>query len=215
MPATTYPGARSFVPAGADLAGLAQAIQGCRGCDLFEHTERAVFGEGPPTARLVLVGEQPGDVEDRRGRPFVGPAGKLLDRALEEAGVDRETQAYVTNAVKHFKFTMSGPGKRRIHQTPEAAEVAACRPWLEAELNRVRPQVVVLLGATAAKTMLGPGFRITASRGQLFPGPPGSDAQLLATTHPSAVLRTPEEARAPAYDALVSDLRVAVAALPG
>jgi len=171
-----------------------------------------VFGAGGPAARVVLVGEQPGDVEDRRGQPFVGPAGKLLDRALDAAGIDRDT-AYVTNAVKHFKFTLAGAGKRRIHASPDAYEVAACKPWLEAELNALRPELVVLLGATAAKALLGPSFRVTQQRGVLIDGPPGSDAQLLATIHPSAVLRADDAARDAAFDGLVSDLRTAAAAL--
>src|SRR5438132_223469 len=136
--------AADFVPREADLAGLADAARSCRGCDLatLENTG-TVFGEGPPNARIALVGEQPGDVEDRRGRPFVGPAGKLLDRALHEVGISRQT-CYVTNAVKHFKFTMSGPAKRRIHATPDTAEVLACKPWLEEELNRIKPSLVVV-----------------------------------------------------------------------
>jgi len=207
-----HPGAARFVPAGAALPGLAEAVQGCRGCDLWEHASQAVFGAGGPAARVVLVGEQPGDVEDRRGQPFVGPAGKLLDRALDAAGIDRDT-AYVTNAVKHFKFTLAGAGKRRIHASPDAYEVAACKPWLEAELNALRPELVVLLGATAGKALLGPSFRVTQQRGVLIDGPPGSDARLLATIHPSAVLRADDAARDAAFDGLVSDLRTAAAAL--
>jgi DNA polymerase len=207
-----WPTAAAFVPEGADVPALAEAALACKGCPLHENATQTVFGEGNIRARFVLVGEQPGDVEDRRGRPFVGPAGKLLDRALEEAGLDRE-QGYVTNAVKHFKFTMAGSGKRRIHAKPDAYEMAACRPWLAAELNQIRPELVILLGATAAQTLLGSGFRVTRSRGQLLPGPAGSDAQLLATIHPSAVLRASSDSRDEAYAGLVADLRTGAEAL--
>lgn len=205
--------ASSFVPpSGTDLSALAAAAANCRGCELAELAEtRTVFGEGVAHARLVLVGEQPGDVEDRRGRPFVGPAGKLLDRALGDAGLDRDA-LYVTNAVKHFRYRR-GDGPRRIHQTPDARHVTACRPWLSAELNRIRPEVVVVLGGTAGQALLGPTFRVTKMRGRLLPGPPGSRARLLATLHPSAVLRVPPEARDEAYAGLVADLRVAAGAL--
>ena len=180
-----------------------------------------MFGEGEPDARVLLVGEQPGDVEDRRGRPFVGPAGKLLDQALEDAGIDR-SEAYVTNAVKHFKFTMSSTGKRRIHSKPDLVEVNACKPWLEAEIALLDPEVVVLLGATAAQSLLGPKFRVTRSRGQLMPWPPPDAppvsedaarhaAYCMATIHPSAVLRADD--RETAYAGLVSDLKVAASAL--
>ena len=196
------------MPEGADVPALAEAARGCRGCPLHGAATQTVFGEGNLGARFVLVGEQPGDVEDRRGRPFVGPAGKLLDRALEDAGLDRD-QGYVTNAVKHFKFTMATSGKRRIHATPDAYEVAACRPWLAAELNRIRPELVVLLGATAAQALLGSGFRVTRSRGRLLDGPPGSGARMLATIHPSAVLRADPAGRDEAYAGLVADLRAA------
>jgi uracil-DNA glycosylase len=207
--------AADFVPGGADLAGLAEAARSCRGCDLAAlENSGTVFGEGPPTARVALVGEQPGDVEDRRGRPFVGPAGKLLDRALHDVGIERE-QTYVTNAVKHFKFTMASTGKRRIHAKPDALEVAACKPWLVAELNRLRPELVVLLGATAAGALMGPSFRVTKQRGELLAGPVGSGARLLATLHPSAVLRGGDQ-QDEMYEGLVRDLRVAAAALhPG
>jgi uracil-DNA glycosylase family protein len=214
-----YPGAQAFVPEGAGLAELAQAARGCRGCELYAPATQTVFGSGQPTARIALVGEQPGDVEDRRGEPFVGPAGQLLDRALADAGIDR-AQAYVTNSVKHFRFTGSA-GKRRIHQKPDASHMAACRPWLDAELALLAPEVVVALGATAAAVLLGPAFRVTRQRGQLMPwdGPSGSEdagvhaGWILATIHPSAVLRTQGEGRKAAYDGLVSDLRVAAGAL--
>jgi DNA polymerase len=189
-------------------------------CELWEPATQTVFGEGPETARVVLVGEQPGDQEDRKGEPFVGPAGKLLDRALTDAGIERR-DAYVTNAVKHFRFTVKG--KRRIHQTPGAEHVRACRPWLESEFVVLKPEVVVALGATAAKILIAPSFRITKDRGHLLPWtPPGADADeedaphqtwMLATTHPSAILRTPDESRAEAYDALVADLAVVANAL--
>jgi DNA polymerase len=204
-------GAAAFVPAGADLAGLAAAAAGCRGCDLADLPDtRTVFGAGRPDARVVLVGEQPGDIEDRRGRPFVGPAGKLLDRALAEVGLER-TELYVTNAVKHFRYRR-GAGPRRIHQTPDSRQVTACRPWLVAELNRIRPAVVVLLGATAGQALLGPSFRVTKMRGRLLPGPPGTNAELLATLHPSAVLRVDPDQRDEVYAGFVQDLRVAASA---
>jgi DNA polymerase len=223
MPARTkpaWPTAEPFVPAGADLEGLRHAAGDCRGCHLFEGATQTVFGSGEPDARVVLVGEQPGDVEDRRGEPFVGPAGQLLDRALAEAGVDR-AEAYVTNAVKHFKFTQSGAGKRRIHATPDTFEVTACKPWLRAELSVLDPEVVVALGATAAKALLGPAFRVTQQRGVLFEWPPRGTPDeprtqsgfVMATIHPSAVLRADD--RDVAYAGLVADLRIAAGVLAG
>lgn len=201
------PTAAAYVPAGAGLEGLRAAAQTCRGCHLYENATQTVFGAGPPRARVVLVGEQPGDVEDRRGEPFVGPAGRLLDRALADAGIARD-ESYVTNAVKHFKFSMRGTGKRRIHAKPDAYEVSACKPWLEAELAVLSPDVVVALGATAAQALLGRDFRVTKSRGVLLPWESG---EILATLHPSAVLRS--HARDDAYAGLVSDLRVVSSAL--
>ncbi|MGK5170871.1 UdgX family uracil-DNA binding protein [Geodermatophilus sp. CPCC 205761] len=213
-------------PSGVGLDGLRAAAAGCTACELWQGTTQTVFGEGPPTARIVFVGEQPGDQEDRKGEPFVGPAGRLLDKALGDAGIDRR-DAYVTNAVKHFRFTQKG--KRRIHQTPGPEHLRACRPWLEAEFAVLQPEVVVCLGATAAKALISPSFRITKDRGRLVPWtPPGTEAAadpadddedaphqtwMLATTHPSAILRTPDEARDAAYDALVADLRVVAHAL--
>ena len=207
-----FPGASQWVPRGAPLTELAQALPNCRGCDLADNGSRPVFGAGPPDARVVMVGEQPGDIEERRGQPFVGPAGKLLDRALEAAGIDRGT-VWVTNSVLHFKFTQSAPGQRRIHQTPDAYEVMACKPWLEAQLNRIRPELVIVLGATAAKALLGASFRVTRQRGTLMPGPPGSGAQLIASIHPSAVLRGDESQREAMFDGLVADLKIAATAL--
>lgn len=203
--------AAEFVPAGADLAGLAAAAAGCRGCELWEPATGTVFGRGPADARMMLVGEQPGDVEDTRGAPFVGPAGRLLVKAVEQAGIDKGS-VYVTNAVKHFRFSTNDSG-RRIHQTPDLSQMAACRPWLTAELSAVHPEVVVLLGATAAKALLGQDFRVTKQRGQLLNGPPGSGARLLATLHPSAILRTDPAERDEALAGLVADLRTAAAAL--
>lgn len=211
-------GAAAFVPPGVGLAGLRAAAAGCLGCELAEGATQTVFSAGSATARIALVGEQPGDVEDRRGLPFVGPAGQLLDRAMADAGLDRAT-AYVTNAVKHFRFR-SEAGGRRIHQTPDLAHLTACAPWLRAELSVVDPEVVVLLGATAGRALLGPTFRVTAMRGRLVPRagwadePAGVHAGwFLATTHPSAVLRADD--REMAYAALVSDLRTAAAVLAG
>jgi DNA polymerase len=187
---------------------LALAASACRACDLWEHATQAVFGEGSAEARVVLIGEQPGDVEDRRGRPFVGPAGRLLDEALLEAGIDRAT-TYVTNAVKHFKWVPRG--KLRLHQTPHAGEVAACRPWLDAELDRIRPEITVAMGATAAKALLGPSVRVTRQRGQWLQwGRPG---RITVTVHPSSVLRTDDAERKAAMQAFVADLRVVAEAL--
>jgi uracil-DNA glycosylase len=205
VPKPDWPTAARYVPQTADLDALRSAADGCRGCPLYENATQAVFGEGPADARVVLVGEQPGDQEDRQGAPFVGPAGRLLDGALEEAGIDRAS-AYVTNAVKHFKFTPTA--KRRIHATPDTWEVAACKPWLEAELAVLHPEVVVILGATAGKALLGPSFRVTKSRGVLLPF---GETQALATLHPSAVLRSDD--REAARAGLVADLRVAAQAL--
>ena len=216
MPRPDWPTAAPFVPAELTLPALVEAAQGCRGCPLWEPATQVVFGAGPADARLVLVGEQPGDQEDRAGEPFVGPAGRLLDGALEEAGIDRSV-AYVTNAVKHFKFRATG--KRRIHASPDTWEVKACTPWLQAEMEVLRPEVVVLLGATAGKAVFGPSFRVTQSRGVLLPWPPSGDdnryggGQVLATLHPSAVLRADD--RQAARAGLLADLRVAATALSG
>jgi uracil-DNA glycosylase family protein len=215
-------------PTGVGLEGVREAAAHCTACPLWEHATQTVFGAGPADARVMFVGEQPGDVEDRKGLPFVGPAGRLLDKALVEAGIDRD-HTYVTNAVKHFRFTATP--KRRLHQTPGPEHIAACKPWLAAEIELVDPELVVCLGATAARALLGTGFRITKQRGQLMPfdaptvlGGAGSlfeeDGEvhakwIMATTHPSAVLRVPSEAREEAYAALVADLRVGAAALAG
>lgn len=206
--------AAEYVPRTDDLDTLAAAAQGCRGCGLYEHASQTVFGRGPAGARLMLVGEQPGDKEDIAGEPFVGPAGRLLDKALREADIER-TPVYVTNAVKHFKFVASPRGQRRIHKTPGRTEVVACRPWLFAELTSVAPEVVVLLGATAAKSLLGNTFRLTAHRGEVLRLPPDEappgvrDAKIVVTIHPSAVLRGPSDAREEAFRSLVADLRFA------
>ena len=197
------------VPSHPTLASLRRAAAGCRACPLWEGATQAVFGEGGAHAPLMLVGEQPGDHEDRAGRPFVGPAGRLLDEALELAGIDRDA-AYVTNAVKHFKW--EARGTRRIHAKPTWAEQQACRPWLEAELAVVRPRVLVCLGATAAQSLLGKGFRVTKERGRLV----DSDLaeRVTATIHPSAILRVRDAAdRRRELDAFVDDLRVAVVEL--
>jgi uracil-DNA glycosylase len=191
----------------ASVERLRERAQRCRECDLWEGATQTVFGEGPPTARLMLVGEQPGDREDRDGRPFVGPAGTLLERALQEAGIARE-EAYLTNAVKHFKYRMRG--KRRIHQRPDAAEISACRRWLDAELDIVRPEVLVCLGLVAGHALLGRGLSVGADRGRLLQSDLAPHA--LLTAHPSSVLRQRDSiARRDAQAALVSDLRVAAA----
>jgi len=201
-------GAAAFVPAGAGLIDLRAAAARCTGCELYRDATQTVFGQGPTDARIVLVGEQPGDQEDLKGAPFVGPAGEILDRALAEAGLERG-RVYVTNAVKHFKFIARG--KRRIHQTPRLTEVAACRPWLEAELGVITPEVLVCLGATAASAIFGPEFRLMRQRGQFLPT--RWTPKTLATLHPSAVLRGEDEtAQARLYRLLAEDLKLVAAA---
>jgi uracil-DNA glycosylase len=192
--------AAPLVPPRPSLPKLRSAVQRCTACELYKTGTQAVFGEGARSAEVMFVGEQPGDQEDKAGKPFVGPAGRLLDQALEDAGIDR-AQVYVTNAVKHFKWVARG--KRRIHQKPNWSEVAACRPWLEAELAVVEPRVLVCLGATAAQALLGRQFRVTKQRGV----PVESDLaeHVLATIHPSAILRDPET-REQEYAAFVADL---------
>jgi DNA polymerase len=191
-----------------NLTSLRKAAADCRACPLWQTGTQTVFGEGRARAQVMLVGEQPGDQEDKAGKPFVGPAGRLLDRGLEEAGIDRGS-AYVTNAVKHFKW--QARGKRRIHQKPSWSELAACRPWLDAELEVVSPRALVLLGATAAQSLLGRQFRVTRQRGELL------DSELaeivVATVHPSAILRAEDEDREREFAAFVDDLRVVAAAL--
>jgi uracil-DNA glycosylase family protein len=194
--------AAPLVPGSPTLPELRRAAAGCRACPLWERGTQTVFGEGPAHAELVLVGEQPGNEEDLSGHPFVGPAGRLLDRTLAEAGIDRR-RVYVTNAVKHFKW---GPrGKRRIHQKPSAGEVRACLPWLEAELRVLRPRAVVCLGATAARALLGTGFRVTERRGELLHS--RLAPFVMATVHPSSILRAPDdETRRVERERLVADL---------
>jgi uracil-DNA glycosylase len=202
-------GAEEYVPARASLPKLRAAAACCRGCDLYRDATGTVFGTGPAHARVVIVGEVPGDQEDRQGEPFVGPAGRLLDQVLDAAGLDRSA-AYLTNAVKHFKFTERG--KRRVHRTPSRTEIVACRPWLVAELDRVRPELVVALGAVAAKSLLGKDFRVTKDRGKVL-SLPDRDEQVVATVHPSAVLRADD--REAARRELVADLAVAAKVLRG
>jgi uracil-DNA glycosylase len=212
--------AADFVPDTNDLGELSTAAQSCKGCDLYLTATQTVFGAGSATADMMLVGEQPGDQEDKAGEPFVGPAGKLLDKALAAADIDRD-RLYVTNAVKHFKFSLPERGKRRIHKTPSRTEVVACRPWLFAEMMSAQPDVIVLLGATAAKALMGNDFRLTKHRGEAMhlPKPEETtnldiDPAVVVSAHPSAVLRGPPEDREKAFDALVSDLRFAAGLLP-
>lgn len=200
--------ASAYVPDSRSLPDLQSAVQGCRGCDLYQDATQAVFGAGPQDAKILLVGEQPGDVEDREGEPFIGPAGRLLDRALRDCDIDRE-QVYVTNAVKHFRFVPPERGKQRLHKKPSRGQVVACRPWLLAELGGTDPDVVVFLGATAAQSILGTGFKITQRRGQVVDLPEEIVHRPLhgvATVHPSSVLRAPD--RDVAYAAFTDDLRV-------
>ncbi|HYF71980.1 MAG TPA: UdgX family uracil-DNA binding protein [Nocardioides sp.] len=205
------PGAAAWVPETLSLRSLREAAQACRGCELYRDATQAVMGDGRRDAELMLLGEQPGDREDREGEPFVGPAGKVLDEALAAVGIS-PADVYITNVVKHFRWSGTR-GKQRIHQSPSRAHVAACGPWLEAELRMVRPRGVVLLGATAGKAVYGTGFRVGEARGRLQEWPSSfavthPPAWVLPTTHPSAVLRSDD--RRSAYDGLVADLRVAV-----
>jgi uracil-DNA glycosylase len=188
MPKRLETSAADFLPEKLTLPRLREAAKSCRGCELWRKGTQTVFGEGASHAKIVLVGEQPGDKEDLSGKPFVGPAGALLDKALVEAGIDRK-EVYVTNAVKHFNWEPRG--KRRIHKKPNAVHIAACRPWLDAEIAAVKPQVIVCLGATAAQALLGRSFRVTQSRGELMPSELAP--YILATVHPSSILRAPDE----------------------
>jgi len=199
------------VPAERDLDTLRAAAAGCQACDLWKTGTQTVFGEGTRKADVALVGEQPGDQEDKEGRPFVGPAGRVLDEALEAAGIDR-TKVYVTNTVKHFKWTAQG--KRRIHKKPNATEIGACRPWLSAELESVKPRMLICLGATAAQALLGRNFRVTQDRGRLVESPLAP--MVMATVHPSSILRArDDETRRVEMKRFVEDLRAAAEALAG
>ncbi|MEA2603779.1 MAG: uracil-DNA glycosylase [Acidobacteriota bacterium] len=204
MPTLIYPSAFEFIPEKPTLASLTRAAQGCKACDLYKKATQAVLGAGPRAAAAFFIGEQPGDQEDLAGKPFVGPAGRVLDEALIEAGIPRQ-EVYVTNAVKHFKWEPRG--KKRIHAKPSSGEVKACRPWLETELALVKPRIIVCLGATAAQSLMGAKFKITVERGKFFEFPPWAP-WLTATLHPSAILRMPDEAaRHEARARLVEDLR--------
>ena len=195
--------AEPYIPADRNLPVLRQAVQSCKGCELYQHATQAVFGEGPAKARIFFVGEQPGNEEDLQGKPFVGPAGRLFDRALADAGIDR-SEVYVTNAVKHFRF--EDRGKRRLHKRPNQVHINACDPWLEAELDIVRPKVLVCLGATAAQAVFGRHHKITAERGNWKTHPKVPKAT--STVHPSSLLRIPDSAeRQAAYESFVADLR--------
>lgn len=209
MPAKSEEYARPAKPPdSSSLSTIREAAERCTACHLYMNATQTVFGEGPKNARIMLIGEQPGDYEDVAGKPFVGPAGKIMDQALEEAGIDRK-KVYVTNAVKHFKWEPKG--KRRLHKKPNSREIAACRPWLEAELRLVKPTLVVAMGATAAHTIFGPSFRVTRERGRILSSKLAS--RVLATVHPSSLLRQPdEESRHREYKHFVADLRVAVEA---
>jgi uracil-DNA glycosylase len=202
--------AADFVPARPTLPKLKEAAAGCRGCHLWVDATQTVFGEGPRTAEVMLVGEQPGDQEDRQGHPFVGPAGRLLDEGLAAAGIDRR-RVYVTNAVKHFKFVRIELTKRRLHKKPNAGEVRACHPWLEEEIRLIQPRVIVALGSTAAQALLGNQFRVTQHRGQPVHSPLAEI--VIATVHPSAVLRAPGTARDRAKQEFFADLEAVAAHL--
>ena len=198
-----FPTAEPFLPERVTLPALTKAVQGCRGCPLYKNATQAVFGEGPQHATVMFLGEQPGDQEDRQGKPFVGPAGRILDETLDEVGIDRR-EVYVTNAVKHFKWEPRGT--RRIHSKPSAREMAACKPWLSAELQVVKPQMVICLGATAAQDLFGPKFRITKERGKIIEDT-AIAPMVMATVHPSSILRAPDhEARERARKDFTEDL---------
>jgi DNA polymerase len=208
MPAIEKEYARPATPPTSSLSAVREAAQDCTACHLYKRATQTVFGKGPKRASIMLVGEQPGDYEDVAGKPFVGPAGKILDRALAEAGINRD-EVYVTNAVKHFKWEPRG--KRRIHQKPNAREIAACRPWLEAELRLVKPKLLVCLGSTAGQTIFGPSFRVTRERGKVLSSKIAP--KVVATIHPSVLLRQPDEmSRDREYARFVVDLRVALKA---
>lgn len=195
--------AKTRIPVNASLGELQDAAKTCKNCDLWKLGTQTVFGEGTPSAKVMLIGEQPGDREDIQGKPFVGPAGKLLDRALIEAGIDR-TKIYVTNAVKHFKWEPRG--KRRIHKKPNGAEIAACRPWLEAEIDALQPKAIVCMGATAAQSLLGKDFRVTQHRGEFLKS--SLAPFVMATVHPSSILRAPdEESRHREMKRFIADLK--------
>jgi len=201
--------AESLIPKKPTLPGLQEAAANCKACDLWENATQTVFGEGKRRAKVLLIGEQPGNDEDLQGRPFVGPAGRLLDQALEETGIDRR-QTYVTNVVKHFKWEPRG--KRRIHKKPNSTEIEACRPWLEAEIAAVKPRVIVCLGATAAQTLLGKEFRVSRQRGQPIPSPLAHT--VIATVHPSSILRAPDEqSRRSEMQRFIDDLKIVADAL--
>lgn len=203
MVATAPKTAARFLPRKLDYISLREAASVCMGCDLYKTAGQTVFGEGKRSSRVIFVGEQPGDEEDRQGHPFVGPAGRLLDKAFEEAGIDREA-VYLTNAVKHFKWKPQG--KRRLHERPKASEIAACDPWLRAEIALIKPRILVCLGSTAAQALLGHDFRVTKMRGRWFES--ALAEKVMATIHPSAVLRAPADLRDSAFNDLVADLRI-------
>jgi DNA polymerase len=208
-----FPGAQKWVPDRGGLPTVRAAAEGCRGCDLWKDATQTVVSSGTSRARLMLVGETPGDHEDKKGEVFVGPAGRVLDQALEDIGIDRAS-CYLTNAVKHFRFTRPEGGKRRIHETPTLAQMRACQPWLARELDIVDPVVVVVMGATAASSLLGPSFRVTQHRGELIPRPDADGVDhgwYVPTVHPAAVLRSNDQDKA--YAEFVSDLQVAADAL--
>jgi len=192
-------------PTARSVEQLREAAASCQACDLWVEATQTVFGEGSEHSRMMLVGEQPGDQEDLQGKPFVGPAGRLLERALDEAGIDRR-RVYITNAVKHFRFTRRG--KRRLHEKPNAGQIRACRPWLDGEIEAVRPRIIVLLGATAAQAVMGPAFRVSKQRGEVLNSPAG--VPVVATVHPSSILRAADdESREAAMSSFIGDLRVA------
>src|SRR6266571_2964349 len=195
-------GAEEFVPELKTLPGLREAAAGCRGCDLWKEATQTVFGDGAGRAMLMLIGEQPGDREDVEGKPFVGPAGRILDEGLEATGIER-SRVYITNAVKHFRFTRRG--KRRLHEKPNAGQIRACRPWLDGEIEAVRPRIIVLLGATAAQAVMGPAFRVSKQRGGVLNSPVG--VPVVATVHPSSILRAADnESREAAMSSFIADL---------
>jgi uracil-DNA glycosylase len=215
----THPGeasessARDLIPANPTLRQLQSNAARCKACDLWKTGTQTVFGEGPSPAKIMFVGEQPGDREDLAGRPFIGPAGRILDEAIQQAGLDR-TQAYVTNMVKHFRWEQASRGKRRIHKKPRASQIEACRPWLDAELEVVKPEILICLGATAAQALLGKQFSVLRQRGQLQRS--SLAPVVLATVHPSSILRSPDsESREQAMKEFVKDLKEAARALRG